>query len=192
MEHLSEEFWTNRYAEDATGWDLGTISPPIKAYIDQLENKELKILIPGCGNGHEAEYLWQQGFSNVHLLDLSKAPLDDFQNRLPDFPSNQIHVGDFFTHEGTYDLIFEQTMFCAIDPSLRAKYASTSAHLLRNGGKLVGVMFNTDFDGGPPYGGSKKEYEEYFQPFYTSVEMNECYNSIQPRLGRELFVQFVK
>ena len=69
---LSKEFWSKRYTEDKTGWDLGTISEPLKKYFDQLTNKELKILIPGCGNGHEAEYLFKKGFNNVHLLDFAK------------------------------------------------------------------------------------------------------------------------
>ena len=51
---LSEKAWDNRYLNNDIGWDLGTVSPPLKAYFDQLENKELKILIPGGGNAHEA------------------------------------------------------------------------------------------------------------------------------------------
>ncbi|HIP32727.1 MAG TPA: SAM-dependent methyltransferase, partial [Crocinitomicaceae bacterium] len=71
MEHLSQEFWSNRYKEESTGWDLGEISPPIKAYFYKVEDKGIKILIPGCGNGHEAEFLHNQGFSNVHVLDFA-------------------------------------------------------------------------------------------------------------------------
>ena len=60
-EHLSEEFWSQRYQEGKTGWDLGAASPPLVEYFDQLENKDLSILIPGCGNAHEAEYLHKNG-----------------------------------------------------------------------------------------------------------------------------------
>jgi len=64
------KYWSKRYEENQTGWDIGYPSTPIKTYVDQLENKDLKILIPGAGNAYEAEYLWQQGFKNVHVLDI--------------------------------------------------------------------------------------------------------------------------
>jgi hypothetical protein len=68
---LDQTYWNNQYQANATGWDLGQVSPPIKTYIDTIENKEVKILIPGCGNAYEAEYLIQQGLhilTEVHLV----------------------------------------------------------------------------------------------------------------------------
>jgi thiopurine S-methyltransferase len=189
---LSTEFWSERYQQNETAWDLGQISPPIKEYIDQLTNKELKILIPGCGLGHEGEYLFRNGFLNVHLLDLTKEPLVDFKKRNPEFTKKQLITGDFFEHEGKYDLIIEQTLFCAINPSLRIKYAEKTAELLRKKGKLVGLLFNREFIGGPPFGGNKEEYLIYFEKYFSIVEMNECKNSIAPRQGSELFINLKK
>ena len=68
MDINNMQYWQNRYLENSTGWDLGDISPPIKAYIDQLNNKNIKILIPGAGNAHEAEYLHNQGFKSSGFL----------------------------------------------------------------------------------------------------------------------------
>lgn len=188
MEHLSEEFWTERYLNCQTGWDLGEVSPPLKSYFDQLEDKTIKILIPGCGNAYEAEYLHVNGFSNVHVIDLSQEPLDTFLERVPSFPKAQVHKGDFFEHSGAYDLIVEQTMFCAINPPLRAKYAKQAAALLTPNGKLIGVLFNTQFEGGPPYGGSVDEYMGYFEPYFSQIHMEECFNSVGPRMNREAFI----
>lgn len=189
MEHLSEGFWSDRYENDKIGWDLGTISTPLKAYFDQVEDKSLRILIPGCGNGHEAEYLHKSGFKNVHVLDFSKQPLDNLLKRIPDFPIEHIHVGDFFEHENEYDIIVEQTLFCAIDPVLRSKYAENVHRLVGEKGKLIGLLFDAHFDGGPPYGGSKTEYKGYFEKHFSSVQMESCYNSIPPRMGKELFIR---
>lgn len=84
-DHLSKEFWSARYEEETTGWDLGQVSPPLKKYFDQLENKNLRILIPGCGNGYEAEYLFRLGFMNVHVVDLSEHPLNNLKNVVLNF-----------------------------------------------------------------------------------------------------------
>jgi methyl halide transferase len=46
--HVTPSYWNNRYLEENTTWDLGQVSPPLKNYIDQLENKAVSILIPGC------------------------------------------------------------------------------------------------------------------------------------------------
>jgi len=191
LEHLSADFWTSRYTSGTIGWDLGQVSPPIKAYIDQLNNKDLRILIPGCGNGYEAEYLWNEGFKNVHVVDLAMPPLKNLKERCSSIPEENLYQGDFFQHEGVYDLIIEQTMFCAIHPDLRQAYADQVYKLLDTGGKLVGVMFGRDFDGGPPYGGNEAEYRTYFSKF-DNVEMEECHNSIEPRHGSELFVKISK
>jgi hypothetical protein len=192
MEKLSAEYWSNRYQKSEIGWDLRQVSPPLKEYIDQLDDKSISILIPGCGSGYEGEYLFRQGFTNVHLLDFSKEPLEAFQKRVPGFPNSHLHVCDFFKHQGQYDLILEQTLYCAIDPSLRGEYAKKTAELLKEEGKLVGLLFNREFEGGPPFGGSKKKYEVCFGPFYSTLKMEVCYNSITPRKDTELFIQLQK
>lgn len=191
-DHLSDDYWNQRYLTGATGWDLGTISPPIKAYIDQLTDKNLRILIPGAGSGHEAEYAHQLGFKHVHVLDFAPEAIAAFLKRNPTFPASHTHVDDFFKHTGEYDLILEQTLFCAIDPVLRQNYAEHSAALLRNGGKLVGLLFNRDFEDGPPFGGNETEYRNYFGMHYTEISMEECYNSAGPRVRSELFIRLVK
>ena len=92
-------FWANRYEDNMTGWDIGAPSTPLVKYFDQLADKQLKILIPGAGNAYEAEYLWSQGFSNVHVLDIAPQPLAALQKRVPDFPAAQLIQANFFEHE---------------------------------------------------------------------------------------------
>ena len=45
---LGKEFWNNQYIAQSTGWDLGQVSPPLKAYIYQISDKNLKILDLSC------------------------------------------------------------------------------------------------------------------------------------------------
>lgn len=196
MDYL-EKYWTKRYAQGNTGWDLGSTSAPLKEYLDQLENKELKILIPGAGNGYEAEYLFKNGFKNVYVLDISRHPLLEFENRNPIFPKENILNEDFFSHIGQYDLILEQTFFCSFIPlpSTRQDYARKMHENLKPGGKLVGLWFDTplvqDTDK-RPFGGSLVEYRSYLDPYFDCKYFGPCYNSILPRAGKELFGIFIK
>jgi len=192
-----KEFWTNRYQENQTGWDIGYPSTPLKTYIDQLDNKNLKILIPGAGNAYEAEYLWQQGFKNVHVLDISEIPLKALQERVPDFPAKQLLLGNFFEHKGQYDLIIEQTFFCSFEPTTenRTAYAQKMANLLVDGGKLVGLWFDIPLIIGTskrPFGGTKEDYLAYLTPYFKVTTFEACYNSIKPRSGNEFFGIFEK
>jgi hypothetical protein len=52
---LDQDYWDAQYKAN-TGWDLG-LGLPIKNYIDTLKDKDIAILIPGCGNTYEAAYL---------------------------------------------------------------------------------------------------------------------------------------
>lgn len=193
MNKSSPNYWDEKYLQNATGWDIGYISIPLKDYFDQLQNKEIKILVPGAGSGYEVEYLFHHGFSNTFLLDFSEQAILNFTRRYPDFPKGQIIKDDFFNHKGQYNLIVEQTFFSAIDPSLRAKYAQKCFELLKPGGKLVGLLFANEFDfEGPPHGGTPGEYQKLFSKHFTVELLEIAHNSIKPRKGRELFVMLRK
>jgi len=185
---LSKDYWENRYKESNIGWDLGEISPPLKNYFDQLTNKNLKILVPGGGNSYEAEYLHDKGFKNVYVVDLSVTALQNIKNRVPSFPSSHLIQDDFFYIDMRFDLIIEQTFFCAIHPDLRRAYATKVFEILHQNGKAVGLLFNVPLnDTKPPFGGCKNEYLEYFKPYFDIKVMEDAKNSIPPRQGKELF-----
>ena len=194
MNRFTQEYWEKKYSENETGWDIGSISTPIKTYIDQLENKELKILIPGAGNGHEVEYLYKNGFKNVSVIDIAEQPLKNLKKRIPNFPKEQLIHSNFFEYEGTFDLILEQTFFCALEPALRTEYIDKMYDLINEGGKLVGLLFDfpLNVDNEPPYGGSIIEYIQLFFAKFEIRVFEKCYNSIKPRIGNELFFIFAK
>lgn len=190
---LDSSYWDTRYKEGNTGWDIGHISTPLKAYIDQLTRKNLRILVPGAGNAYEVIYLWENGFRNVHLLDFSETATNNFINFHPLFPVEHVHTEDFFNHKATYDVILEQTFFCAIDPNLRESYVDRSFELLKTGGRIVGLLWDDPMNQDrPPFGGSKEEYRQLFISKFKLEIIEDCYNSIKPRQGRELFFKFIK
>lgn len=189
---LDQEYWDKQYTSNATGWDLGQVSPPIKAYIDTLEKKNIRILIPGCGNTYEAEYLLQQGFTNITVIDIAPTLVVNLRNKFKNNPNIKIVLGDFFEHQGQYDLIIEQTFFCALPPEMRKQYVLKMYQLLSDNGKLVGLLFNKTFEGGPPFGGSQAEYEQLFTTHFKFLQMDLCQNSIKPRANSELFIELQK
>lgn len=165
----------------------------MKNYFDQLTDKDITILIPGAGNSYEGEYLWNLGFKNVFIVDISKEPLHEFKTRVPDFPQDQLIHANFFDIEKKFDLIVEQTFFCALDPSLRENYALKMHDLLNGNGKLVGLLFNFPLsEQGPPFGGNKLEYLNYFENRFAFDVFEDCYNSIGPRNGKEYFIKLIK
>ena len=192
MTQFDKAYWENRYNTNETSWAIGYISTPIQSYIDQLAHKNLKILIPGAGNGYEFDYLIQHGFHETYVIDIVKQPLDTIFERTKIDKKHLIHE-DFFEHNIQYDLIIEQTFFCALEPRLRKNYVSKMAKLLKPNGKIVGLLFHFELtEEGPPFGGSKEEYINLFEEHFTIKTLENCYNSIKPRSNRELFIIFEK
>lgn len=189
---LNADYWNQQYDKNETGWDLNGASPPLASYIDKLQDKNTRVLIPGCGNAYEAEYLLDKGFTNVTVIDISRTLVERLQEKFKGKPIQILH-GDFFEHNGTYDLILEQTFFCAIDPLLRSRYVTKCNSLLTDKGKVAGLLFNIEFEkAGPPFGGRKEDYIKLFEPFFNLLQFDTCTNSTQPRQGNELFIELEK
>jgi SAM-dependent methyltransferase len=126
------------------------------------------------------------------VADLAPEPLRALAARVPDLPQAHLLLANFFDlpNEQPFDLIVEQTFFCALNPALRTAYARQCAALLRPGGTLMGLLFDTDFGPvqEPPFGGTKAEYREYFAPYFDFQHFETATNSLPPRQGRELFI----
>ena len=185
---LDKMYWNQRWTTQQTGWDIGFTSPALMDYFQQLENKDARILIPGCGNAYEAEALLQLGFTNITLVDIAEDLVANLQQKFADQPQIRVLAVDFFELEEQFDYIVEQTFFCAIDPKQREEYVSKMAELLSEDGELFGLLFNRIFtQEGPPYGGDYAEYISLFRAKFKNVQMEICDKSIGPRAGTELF-----
>ena len=190
---MDKSFWESRWQDKNTGWDIGYANPAICNFMDQYPNKDAAILIAGCGNAYEAEFLLKCGFTNITLIDIAETAVKNLQEKFKGEKSIRILCEDYFEHDDTYDVLIEQTFFCAINPSQRAEYAKKAHSLLNENGILTGVLFNREFEkAGPPFGGSREEYVEYFQPYFDFDIFETCTNSISARQGSELFIKLVK
>ena len=189
---LNKNYWENRYQTNNTQWDIGQVAPPIQEFIDTIADKNARILIPGCGNCYEAIYLLQQGFTAITLIDIAPTLVDSLQEKFKNDPEIQIVLGDFFEHQDRYDYILEQTFFCALHPHSRPLYVSKMKELLAPKGVLFGLLFDRDFESGPPFGGSINEYKNLFEKDFKIIKLEKARNSIQPRANAEAFIHFQK
>ncbi|MFS2190400.1 methyltransferase domain-containing protein [Mucilaginibacter sp. Mucisp84] len=139
---VGQNFWEQLWQKNETGWDIGQASPAITQYMGQYTNKNKAILIPGCGNAHEAEFLVATGFTNITLIDIAPKAVETLKEKFSDIPQVKILCEDFFEHVGNYDLIIEQTFFSAIPPTRREEYAKKMYSILNPKGKIIGVLFN--------------------------------------------------
>ena len=191
---MNKNYWDNRYLHGNTPWTLNCVAPPLKHYFETVNPpKHLKILIPGVGSSKEAVYLLEIGYKNVFVLDISERAIAEFESKYPEFPKEHIIQSNYFDHTEHYDIIVEQTFFCALPPSSRKQYVFHTNQILVVGGKLIGLFFQGESTNeGPPFLASKLEYEELFQEHFKISKLEGCYNSIPPRQGSELFFIFEK
>ncbi|MBK9109719.1 MAG: methyltransferase domain-containing protein [Saprospiraceae bacterium] len=193
MQNLDKEFWDLRWQQGTTGWDIGYASPALITFMESYPNKSAKILIPGCGNAYEAEELINMGYTNIDIVDISPKAVANLTEKFRG--KNAVHslCCDFFELKGPYDLILEQTFFCALDPGKRRQYVQQCHDLLNPEGVVAGLLFATAFAAdGPPFGGDADEYRELFSAKFQIRKLDNCYNSIPKRAGNELFFILVK
>ena len=190
---LDAAFWESRWVNGQTGWDIGAASPPLTEFMKTIQNKNVRILIPGCGNAHEASFLLDAGFTNITLVDISSEAVRLLREKFLNYPEISIKCADFYELNGEFDVILEQTFFCAQVIERRTEYVQKMAQLLAPKGILVGVLFGIEFPKeGPPFGGSVEKYRQLFEGSFTIHKLEPCRNSIKPRLGSELFIHFEK
>lgn len=192
---LDDAYWTERWVNGQTGWDIGYASPALMEFAYNNIPKDAKILIPGAGNAYEAEELFRNGYRNVYVVDISYIPLKNLKSRVPDFPAHQLINSDYLDLKKGFeaDFILEQTFYCALSPTLRDSYVQKSYELLNPDGQMAGLLFDFPLtEEGPPYGGSYDEYISRFSDLFEIITLEKTDKSIKPRSGREFFFHLKK
>ena len=65
---MHAESWEQRYVEGSTGWDLGGPPPALVDLLASLGGGPRRVLVPGCGNGHDA-VAWAKAGHAVVAVD---------------------------------------------------------------------------------------------------------------------------
>ena len=193
-------FWDNKYKINEFSWDVGYPTPFFVDWSKTIENKKSKkILIPGCGLGHDVIYLSKLGF-DVYACDFSSTAVKILRNKVEkNNLSTKVIKENFFklseNFKGYFDYIIEYTFYCAINPSKRPNYIEECSKLLKDKGKLVGIMLpigNVEVASRPPFEVKLSELENNFLNFFKIIKIKPNHLSIKKRKGIEYIVEYQK
>lgn len=179
--------WNQNYSENNTPWDKGQPSPPL---VEWLKRNKLtgRVLLPGCGGGHDVAYLVSLGIDAIGL-DIAPLAIERAKACYPQH-ADRFVLGDLFAFNGSFDAIVEHTCLCALPPEWRTRYRDAVASLLKPGGLIVGVFFiNPEMDpgeAGPPFGISPDELTALFADKFEVIESYVPDVAYVGREGREL------
>lgn len=187
--------WNQRYEAGDTPWEKGSPAPPLLELLEKTETSiwgDGKILVPGCGTGHDVRALAAKGLK-PHGLDLAPLALKHAHANLKT-GAESYELGDFldpaWRNGKIFSAIWEHTCYCAIHPAHRPDYARACADLISVGGHLIGVFFLTpnepdEENEGPPFNASIPELDERFSPWFHKVDSWFPSQSYPGREGKE-------
>ena len=183
--------WEQNYVEGHTPWNKGKASPPMMEWVSQNQPQG-RVLVPGCGVGHDVVMLVDAGL-DAHGLDIAPTAIAMAQAAYPD-QANRFVLGDRFATplewQGSFDFVFEHTCLCALPPEWRTRYEAAAYQLLKVGAQLVGIWFiNPEMDPdetGPPFGISVSELSVLFdESRWQVIEDRVPEIGYDGRVGRE-------
>jgi len=183
------DFWNQRYLDGDMGWDLGEPSPPLLALHQTQVIAPCRVAIPGCGNGWEVVWAASQGYT-VTAIDFAPQALAALRTKLDGAGVDAALVcADLFNLpeplDGGFDLVLEQTCFCAIDPARRPEYVRAVRRLLKPGGRLVGLFYACGGESGPPFTTTPKQVRELFGEHFEIDSLSLTAHSHPRRAGEE-------
>ena len=182
--------WQKHYAEDDLRWDLCQVAPPFVRLWEEGKLGQGRVMIPGCGRGHEVLFLAGNGFQ-VTGLDYAPGAVELLSRSLQEkgVQADILHQ-DFFelgdNHISRYDLMLEQAFFCAIHPSRRSAYVETAARIIKKGGLLAGLFYETNEKGGPPFNTTPADILEHFSDEFDIETIERTPHSVEKRKDKEL------
>jgi len=182
--------WEAQYQKGETPWEKGAPSPGLVDYL--AENRVAgRVLVPGCGFGHDVRVLAAQG-AEVVGLDIAPSAVEA-ANKIPAVSGERYELGNLFdlpaAMRGAFDWVWEHTCFCAIDPSLREAYVEAVHGALKPGGQLLAIFYldpgNDSPSEGPPFEVSIAELNRLFLPRFELLREWLPARAYPGREGRE-------
>jgi SAM-dependent methyltransferase len=145
--------WESHYQRGETGWDRGGVSPALDHWFGNGNGQPCRVLVPGCGRGYEVADLARRGFE-VTAVDIAPSAVQHLRDLLGrEGVEAQVVEGDilYWQTPASFDVVYEQTCLCALDPVTWPAYVERLRRWLRPGGNLYAQFMQTHRDGGPPF-----------------------------------------
>jgi methyl halide transferase len=195
-ERLDATAWDDRWRRADTPWDMNEPAPPLVAAIARGDlEPPARVLVPGCGAGHDVRFLASRGF-RVTGVDVSPLALEKARGlAAKDGVEAEFAEADLFALPPAmreFDAVWEHTCFCAIDPARRDDYVTAVADALRPGGRLLGLFFAITPEKGPPFGTTDAEVRHRFARRFTVDVLRPATDSHPARLGKELWAAMTR
>lgn len=183
---LSDADWSEQYRKGETPWNKGYGAPPLREALNRVAIKG-RILVPGCGFGHDVRLLAAQG-AEVVGLDIATVAVE-MARQIEPVGDETYMAGNFFADDieaDSFDLVFEHTCFCAIYPDERQAYVRAVHRVLKPGGQFLAIFFtNIDRPEGPPFPVTADEIDALFGDLFEVVETWVPTESYPEREDRE-------
>jgi len=138
----TKEFWDKRFVEGDTPWDRGAANPQLGVWLSSGALKPCRILVPGCGSGHEVAVLAAAGFE-VTALDYVPAAIERTRKQLDTagLKATLVEADALaWQPERAFDAVYEQTCLCALYPDQWRDYADQLHRWLAPGGTLYALF----------------------------------------------------
>ena len=190
----NEEFWGEKFENWRTndskpGWDLEKPLPSLVDVIPQLKILKQRVAVMGAGAGHDAHYLSTLGHL-VTAFDISSEAIDKAKSLYPESDNLKYVQMDLLNPDENqfkrFDLIFEHTFFCAIDPSQREQAIKSYRRLLDEEGHLLASLYVITPEGGPPFGSTEWEIRQRLNGKFRNLYWTRWRKSVPQRDGWEL------
>ena len=185
--------WNARYRDDNTPWDLGAAPLSLQRLIAEVSDpgRQLQVLVPGAGRGHDAR-AWARAGHRVVAVDF--APLAIAEGRA--LAEAEGVAVDFVQADVTalpqdwtdrFDLAWEQTCLCALEPQARRGYLGELARVMTPGGQVFAVLWQHGRDGGPPYDMNEAAVREAIEGHFRVRERTRIPDPSKGRDGEWLW-----
>lgn len=187
--------WAEAWEEGRTPWDTGEAASALVELVAGGTLPEGRALVPGAGSGYDVLLLASES-REVVGLDLAEGAKRRFEGLRKKAKISaekaKIVVADFFEYEpdAPFDMIWDYTFLCALQPKMRADWARRMDELLAPGGELVTLIFpgvDKPADEGPPYAMHPDLLKDLLEPRFEAWHL-EATTNIHPNLNGKAWI----
>jgi hypothetical protein len=190
--------WQDAWREGRTGWDAGASPPILEELVASQELPNGRAFVPGAGSGYDVMTLAtsQRRVVGVDVAPVAAERFEQLRQGHPHAEHMDYRVDDFFEFDpgASFDLMWDYTFLCALEPDMRPRWAARVDELLADDGELVALIFPVDpvplNPGGPPHPMTPELVTDLLRPWFEPRVLEPVQRSHPGRAGKEWLGRF--